>query len=546
MRLLFVIPLLAAYLHAQSSSVAGVVADQSGKPMAGVHVRLVTGDFGSDEGARAICGVTSDSAGQFRVEGIKPGLYIVMAERAGYVQPPGLSPMGLPFLTLKPDQHLTDYKVVLTARALIAGRVVDEFGDPVQGANVQAEPVKPGQGGMFGGNNSDTDDRGEFRIITAPGKYYLRAGLDQMDGPDGPPEIRSDGTSGASFADTYYPSAADNSGASAVEVSAGQDVAGIEIRMLRTTVSAPRGYTIGGIVTGLPENETANVMLRFAEKPGEFHNSNGTGTAPDGKFSFEGMQPGYYSVSASYTTGKTPLHSHAVDFHLDSEDHAGLQLTLAPEEELSGTLAMVGDGPAEKHTVRLQPAGWGDFGDAGSPAAEVEPDGSFHLHGVPPARFKAVVEPMPENGYLKEVAVDGKPVPDGVLDFAQGVGETRLKLTVSRAGAEISGRVLDKDGDPALGLVMVFFGTDPQHMEDENAKRVSDGNFSFKGVRPGKYRLYAIDVAGMMQVITGDGDNGDMTAKFFEAADEIEIKEGDRISKDIPAQTKLPGKKEAQ
>jgi protocatechuate 3,4-dioxygenase beta subunit len=540
-RLPFAIPLfLAACLHAQTSSVAGVVADQTGKPMAGIHVRLLSGGFDSEEGIRAVYGVTSDSTGQFKVENLKPGVYILMAERAGYVQASGQSPMGIPMLALKAGQQLTDYKVVLTARALIAGRVVDEFGDPVQGVNVQAEPVKPGQGGMFGNSNSVTDDRGEFRIIMAPGKYYVRAESQQMESG---PEVRTDGTSGASFTPTYYPSAASNAAASPVEVNAGQDLAGIEIRLLRTAPTNTHGYTISGTVIGLPANEPATVMLRFGEKPGEFENSNGTDTA-DGKFTFAGMQPGYYSVSASDTMGKAPLRSRPLEFHLDSEDHTGLQVTLAPEEELSGTLAFLGEGPSPKHTVRLQPTGWGEFGEAGPPAAEVEADGSFHLRGVAPAKFKPIVEPMPENGYLKEVALDGKPVPDGIVDFSQGVGGSRLKLTVSRAGAQISGRVLGKDGDPALGLVMVFFATDPKHTQDEDSvARVSDGNYSFKNVRPGKYHLYAIDVAEMMQLITGDGDNEDLSTKFFEAAEEIEIKEGDRISKDIQALTKPPEKK---
>jgi hypothetical protein len=41
------------------------------------------------------------------------------------------------------------------------------------------------------------------------------------------------------------------------------------------------------------------------------------------------------------------------------------------------------------------------------------------------------------------------------------------------------------------------------------------------------------------------GEDDKMMQQFFDAAEEIEIKEGDRISKDIPAWTKAPEKKEA-
>ena len=78
-----------------------------------------------------------------------------------------------------------------------------------------------------------------------------------------------------------------------------------------------------------------------------------------------------------------------------------------------------------------------------------------------------------------------------------------------------------------------------------DAARASDGKYSFKAVRPGKYRIFAIDVAELMKAFTGDGNNDEWMQTLFDAAEEIEIKEGDRITKDIPVLTELPQKKEA-
>ena len=175
-------------------------------------------------------------------------------------------------------------------------------------------------------------------------------------------------------------------------------------------------------------------------------------------------------------------------------------------------------------------------------------DGSFHILDVPPAKFKAVVEPMPENGYLQVVSLDGnldsKIAPDPVLDFSQGVGSSRLKITVSRNGGQISGRVLDKDGAPAAGLMMVYFGTDAKQLESKAPAKVSDGKYSFKGVCPGKYHILAVDVAEVLQAFGDDGNNEETMKQLFDAAEEIEVKEGDRISKDITALTRMPDKKE--
>jgi hypothetical protein len=179
---LFIALLLAARLGAQTGGAAGVVVDQSGKPVPGVHVHLLALDFSSNGGEiEGAYGATSDTAGKFSAEGLKPGIYIVMAERAGFIQATAASSSaGFATLALKPGQHLTDYKIPMTARALIAGRVMDEYGDPVQGVSVEVEPVPPDKPevSMFGPSGARTDDRGEFRLITAPGKYYLKAMFD--------------------------------------------------------------------------------------------------------------------------------------------------------------------------------------------------------------------------------------------------------------------------------------------------------------------------------------------------------------------------------
>jgi protocatechuate 3,4-dioxygenase beta subunit len=481
------------------------------------------------------------------VANIRPGLYLVIAERTGFVQvATAASPIGFGTLAVKAGQHVTDYKLEMTPRALIAGRVVDEYGDPVDNVSVSLEAAPPGhlQDSPFGTSSDTTDDRGEFHLLTAPGKYYLKASPQNRSG--GAAEIRTDGTSAAPFAPTYYPSAANAGAASPIQAAPGQDLAGIEIRLTRSTgAGAPGvGLTISGIVTGAPANAHAMVMLRFGESAGQLHNSHSTTAGPDGKFTFTGMQPGFYSAVALYASGKTRLQSRLVDFHL-AADEAGLQLVLAPGEDLTGTLQFVGDAPAgaaEKHSVRLESDGlFNPMGQAEAPAVEAGKDGSFRIASVPPGRFKPVIEPMPVNGYLKEVTLDGKPAADGVLDLSQGAGGSRLKITVSYAGGRISGRILGNDGEPTASLVMVFLGTDPKQIDESNAQRGTSGKYSFEAIRPGKYRLFALDVLELLPALEGGAGAGPMK-QFFDAAEEIEIKEGDRITKDITAFTKVPEK----
>ena len=534
----------AGCLCAQPAGVTGTVADQTGKPLAGVHVRLLSGDLGAEDRKLTVYGAISDKAGHFSLDAVPPGLYFVMAERAGWVQ----QISDLATIAVKPGET-TDYKIAMAARAAISGHVLDEYGDPVQNVNVQAESVTPNQPEAFALMRpfTQTDDRGEFRMIAGPGKYYLKAS--EMQGARfGPQEIRTDGTPSAPFITTYYPSAASTGAASVIEAAAGQDLTDMDIRLLRSGPGTARTFSVSGAVTGVPENARADVMLRFGEAAGKYYNGTGVSTEQDGTFKISGMQPGYYSIAASYTGGKTALQSRTFEFHLESADQTGIQLTLAPGEELTGKLELVGDpaaGESTKHTVRLEAGAWGNqFGQGDLAAAEVAPDGSFHITGIAPGKFKPVVEPMPENGFLKEVTLDNTRMADNVLDFTQGVGGSRLTITVSRKGGRISGRVLDKDGQPTAGLVMVFLASDAKLMGDENSKRALDGRYEIKGIRPGKYRIFAFDVLQMASLFGAADDNEKMMQQLFDSAEEIEIKEGDAISKDVTVIVKVPEKKE--
>lgn len=94
----------------------------------------------------------------------------------GFLYVPPKSETPIPALFIKPGQKLEGYKLEMTPRAVPAGRIVDEFGDPVPNVAVQAMPVNPADAPipLFGNQNLRADDRGEFRIATVPGKYYLK------------------------------------------------------------------------------------------------------------------------------------------------------------------------------------------------------------------------------------------------------------------------------------------------------------------------------------------------------------------------------------
>jgi hypothetical protein len=82
---------------------------------------------------------------------------------------------------------------------------------------------------------------------------------------------------------------------------------------------------------------------------------------------------------------------------------------------------------------------------------------------------------------------------------------------------------------------MIFLASDPDDTPLTSGVLEhpgSDGNYSIKGVAPGKYRLFALDRFQMIGAVGADGGL-DMFKKLFERGEEVELKEGDRIVKDL-------------
>jgi Carboxypeptidase regulatory-like domain len=527
--------LWAAAVSAQPASVDGTVVNRAtGQPLAGVHVRLFTGDFGSAGVDRAY-GAISDRAGHFSVSGMQPGLYIVVLERAGFLQAQAAGPSPVATLALKAGQNVTGRKLEMNPRAMILGRVVDEYGDPMQGFAVETRPVPPDHAPapvFFGLSNVATDDRGEFRILASPGRYYVLAFPDWLD-QGVTAEVRADGSVAAVYAPTYYPSAAETGSAAVVQAGPGQDVAGIEIHLMRK--ASGHELTLSGQVTGAPEGAQVNVTLRYGESFDKLNSARSLGTS-DGKFSFTGLQPGYYRAFARYSSSKTSLQNLPMDFRLDDADQTDMQLALRPGEELTGTLEIAGNSVAgasvEKRTVNLEPIGDYDSGEYEATTGEAGKSGAFRIANIHASRFRVVVEPLPANAFIQSVTLDGAEVPDSILDFSHGVGGSSLKVTISLNGAQISGKVLGHEGEPLSSpLAFLTVWRDDKQIEIDNSSRVTNGEYSIKALRPGKYRLAVVDVLEMEDYATGDGD--DALKDLKSAAQEIEVKAGDRIVQDL-------------
>jgi Carboxypeptidase regulatory-like domain len=487
-------------LAAQQASIEGIASDAiSHAPLTGVHVRL---SISRPDSTPIAYGAMSDGTGHFSIATIAPGTYDLKAEHAGFVY------HGPKAITLRSGQSLTDFKLELTPEAavstVISGRLSDGNGDPVSGVMIGVVSAKGSVTATL--VSGFTDDRGEFRLSAPPGKYYVKASIPGP-GDNEPLDIRGDCAPVPISVDTWFPDAVSADQATEVDASAGREAGGIDIHLAQQ-----RTLIISGLVNGVPASVEAVV------------DAEGTRTAvrsanvgADGKFKFAGLIPDTYRLSAMSSGEKSRLRSRKLEVTLDA-DVTNLEFTLQSGEELSGTLEMQGD--RTMSTVTLEPQGASDFAADTPDPASVDKNGAFRVGNVFPGHYEVEVNPLPGDSYIKEVRLNGAIV-DGVLDLSAGAGGSKLKVTVSPDGAELSGIVR-----PPGTQTSVFLVSDPNRIGPRNMTGVApDGTWSISGIRPGKYRLFSVEWSAH----EGFGALKDTADK----AQEIELKAGDRIRKDL-------------
>jgi hypothetical protein len=517
-----------------NTGIDGTVIDSiTRKPLDGVHIVLV--EYGSNNMPSALYGAMSNAAGHFSIAGIPFGQYPILWELTGFVMVPKTNRDSTTFevLELKPGEQVHNVVLEMTPRAIISGRVLDEYGDPMMSIPVAAVKIAPQALYERGRREVATNDRGEFRFSLPPGRYYIQARILGAIGPgSGPPEIRTDGTAESTYLETYYPSAIDTEAATPVEARPGQESSGIEIRMARSPA-----LSISGTVSGIPDDDQATVTISFETAPDNDHipgyGGPGafTGRKREGKFQLGHLKEGLYRIYAQCRTGAQELQSQIVELTLTDAKVEDLNLSLAPGAEVAGTIDWSGSPATTKAqpTVKLRPAGVLDEPRARS--SSVAPDGTFKIKDVFSEKYRVIVEPLPGNAFVKTVRLNGTAMDGGGIDLSGGAEGAKLKITLDANGGQVAGQVHEATGavSPFGAVVLMPDQRDASRFDEWRVSNVgADGAYSFNGLPPGRYRVLAVPRFGGIP-----RDIEDAVKRFATAADAIEIKGGDKISKDL-------------
>jgi hypothetical protein len=482
----------------KASLQGGVVKDPGGEHIKKAVVELIAENQEEDGNYTA----TSGPEGLFQVTGIEPGRYRIFVERPGFLEvdakhkrSQGMS------LSFGVGQEVKDVVLRMQPAAVITGRVLDEDGDPMPGAEVTASQRRYSAGRLrlepAGG--AQTNDLGEFRIGGVPaGTYYLTANPPvnfQSILAEKKSETPGSRASEMSYVATFYPGTTDRSQAGTVELHPGDETP-VNFSLVRI-----RAAHVCGSVAGLAAGSKAIVLLRSSESSAMFSAGE---VDKDGKFDIPRVAPGRYTVIVSTVIADTPQSARST-LEVSDSDVEGLRLSLSggtlirghvrtePKADLKSMVLYVAlrrlDGEDE----------WSDevtfSNESGGSPAKVKADGSFELKEVPAGRYEVEVSSAAKGGgdYLVESAAVGT---KGTVDSGLNVngGTLSLEVTLSASAGIAEGSVVNEKKEPVANAVVVAVP------EAKYQKRISryyrgsadqNGHFMIRGIRPGNYTLYA-------------------------------------------------------
>jgi hypothetical protein len=466
---------------------------------------------------------------------IDPGRYSMSVTRAGYTrakQNASKQNATPSVLTLSAGQEMKGISVKMVPQAVVTGRVVDEDNEPVSYASVSCMRYQyvSGTKTLLNSVGANTNDKGEFRMFgLEAGKCYISATLRQND--YGAYEIRKESGNEQAYVTTYYPSGFSPSSAIPVNVSAGGEVNGMDIRLMRA-----KTVHVSGTVSNLPaQANSVNVMLFRREGDASMSERRNTVVDPKGRFTLRDVGPGAYNLTAM-NWQENQSRSATVLLDVGDSHIEGMQLTLGMDPEITGKLVTEGAPAASSSgaaatpapapsNVYLQPDAGMDFAIQ---VGDVKKDGTFVLKSHAPARYRLNVWPMPAGAYIRRVQVGDEEVKGGVIDFRTGVSAREITVTISLNGAQIEGVVRNIDQPSANASVVLIPSDSTLRNHYEIATSDQNGHYVMRGVAPGKYKLYAFD-----QIENGAYLDPDFLQPYENHGEPIEIAESAHETRDL-------------
>ena len=471
----FLLTLIVFTLQGQSgtSSIEGVVViSGTSRPVARSHVTVV--------GPR-LAQIDADEDGHFAIQDLQPGKYRILATRGGYTtgQYGQQTRARGTDIDLGPAQQMKDIVIGLVPEGVISGRVSDPNGDPIANADVQAlkYTYQDGRRILVLAANARTNGRGDYEFSLAPDPYIVRA------------QSTSDRET---HLPVYFPGTTDASSASSVDLRAGFNFTGVDIRLVDTRAVRIRGKLMNGL-TGEAVVGAGITLLphRGTVATGSTQHVVSSG---GGIFEFRQMDPGSYDIVSSVPNASTKLAA-AIPIEVGSADIDDISLMLQPQLTINGKVEIENQSATNRDlsSIRVELRREPFTPELLVLLPNVAPDGTFTLSGVTPGEYQLKVK-AGRNGSVKMArfgTVDALNPP-----FYIDASQTQLDIMISPNAGTVDAIVLDDKLKPILDATVVLVPEAPRRNRADlyEAKGTdSTGQAHLTDIEPGDYRVFAWD-----------------------------------------------------
>jgi hypothetical protein len=476
----------------------------------------------------------TDAEGRFEFRDLPAGRFTLTGSKSGFVSVQyGQSrpfEQGKP-IELADKQALDNADISMPRGGVIAGRIVDEFGDALPDASVTAMRLTWTNGRRrlmpTGGRIAQTNDLGQYRIYgLPPGDYYVSASLrgaalELMDmevmmvsgasttaGP-------SASTPKSGYASTYYPGTPNATEAQKITLAAGQETASADFSLVPVRLARVSGLVLGS--EGKPVEGAAITVVPPSREIGGIFGPSTTRTARDGSFTLNSVPPGDYSLQArsiqTFTSAQgdsmmfiraTTMAGGEAEFgsvplSVSGEDVSNVVLMTSKGATVTGQVTFDGNQPASLASFRIisAPADTDGPVPMGGPAS-IKEDGSLEIKGLSGLRLFRLAG-SPPGWTLKSVKLNGNDITDSGAEFKPGEAISGLEIELTSRTTAINGSVTGSDGAPLKDYTVVVFADAselwraPMTRWVTGARPDQDGRFKIQNLPAGNYLAIAVD-----------------------------------------------------
>lgn len=472
-----------------------IIAADTGKPVRRASI-VIAREGGPDPRllGPGSYGTSSGDDGMWQVEALQPGRYHITVSKAGYVatQYGQRHPRERArLIDIRPGTTLEHIDVRLPKAGAIAGRIVDDNGEPVSPGMVTAmqvryvngertlAPVTEGVMSILRGGL--TDDRGEYRIHgLSPGTYYVSTVVETMGTPPG---------SSMQLAPTFYPGTPSIAAAQPVILGAGEDALDISFTMARVRVARVAGTVVNA--SGAPARATLRLTSTARLAVG-----GQMATDAAGAFNLPAIPPGDYRLEVqSSRDGVTELG--LLHLSVGGEDITGLVIATTPPGSASGRV-VTDDGSPLPAGVGVEAAAMTTetFSAVSMGRRSVDANGHFEIRGLLD-RYAIRVMP-PEGWFPRSVMMEGKDIIDSGHEFRAREQVAGIEVTITRRGTLLRGSALDDSNAPIADCTVVVFSTDERRWTRQTryvqtVRPNETGQFTLRGLPADEYFVVAFD-----------------------------------------------------